>query len=112
LAIERLDDLRRTERHNVLAALVNQFGTGPIYTALETASALSLMSPDDFCIIREQIARDEHNPLSNLRIPLLTYIPDLAEWRPQGTDDTRLTTTDELFAMDSYLLFTHQPSVR
>jgi len=33
--------------------------------------------------IREQIARDEHNPLSNLRIPLLTYIPDLAEWHPQ-----------------------------
>jgi hypothetical protein len=82
LAVERLGDLRPTERHNVLAALVNQFGTGPIYTALEIASALSLMSPDDAEAIQEQVARGEHDPLSNLRIPLLTYIPDLAEWHP------------------------------
>jgi hypothetical protein len=83
LAVERLGDLRPTERHNVLAALVNQFGTGPIYTALETASILSLMSPDDADSIREQVEKGERTPHSNLRIPLLTYIPDLAEWHPQ-----------------------------
>ncbi len=83
LAVERLGDLRPTERHNVLAALVNQFGTGPIYNALEIASALSLMSPDDADSIREQVEKGERTPYSNLRIPLLTYIPDLAEWHPQ-----------------------------
>lgn len=83
LAVERLGDLRPTERHNVLAALVNTFGSGPIYTALEIASTLGLMSPDDAEVIREQVAQGENNPLSNLRIPLLTYIPDLTEWHPQ-----------------------------
>jgi hypothetical protein len=82
LTVEHLGKLRPTERHNVLAALVNQFGTGRIYKALAAADALGLMSPDDVQAIRGQLEREEHDPFSNLRITLLTYIPNLKEWRP------------------------------
>jgi hypothetical protein len=82
LAVEYLSELCPTERHNVLAALINQFGTGRIYKALAAADALGLMSPDDAQAIREQLERGEYDPFSNLRITLLTYVPNLSEWHP------------------------------
>jgi len=85
VAVARLGDLRPTERHNILAGLVNEFGIGEIRHALALCRELSLMDTGDIDAIEQALANGENYPQSNLPIPLLTYIPNLDEWAPDAT---------------------------
>jgi hypothetical protein len=78
--VEFLGELRSDERHNVLAALVKQFGSDAVRADAGYAGSIGTMSPDDVEDIERRL--DGHSLPLPVDLAVLVYIPNLDEWHP------------------------------
>jgi hypothetical protein len=78
--VEFLGELRSNERHNVLAALVNEYGADAVRTEAGYAGTVGTMSPDDVEDIERRL--DGHSLPVPVDLAVLVYIPNLDEWDP------------------------------
>jgi hypothetical protein len=78
--VEFLGELRSDERHNVLAALVKQFGSDAVRAEAGYAGSIGTMSPDDVEDIERRL--DGHSLPLPVDLAVLVYIPNLHQWDP------------------------------
>lgn len=78
--VEFLGELRSDARHNVLAALVNEFGSDAVRAEATYAGSIGTMSPDDVEDIERRL--DGHSLPLPVDLAILVYIPNLHEWSP------------------------------
>jgi len=76
--VEFLGALRSDERHNVLAALVNEFGSDAVRAEADYARSVGTMSPDDVDDIERRL--DGHGLPLPAGLAVLAYIPNLHDW--------------------------------
>jgi hypothetical protein len=79
-AVEFLGALRSDERHNVLAALLDQFGSDAVRGEIEYARAAETMSPYDIDDIERRL--DGSGLPLPAELAVLVYIPNLDDWEP------------------------------